>query len=362
LQTRSEPAYEAADRLSVARVCREQSPEARERKANVQRFAQHCANYKGARPLQALVQICTTAVPFLGVIIVMIALANSAYWATLLLAVPAGGLLIRFFIIQHDCGHGSFLPWRRANDLLGRAMSVLTVTPYGLWRREHAMHHAGSGNLERRGVGDIETWTVPEYMSKGRLERLRYRVYRNPFFLFFFGVPFYFIILQRLPWFHGLKPRDAWKSVVGLNVTMALFYGLIAYFIGIGTLFKVVLPIVFVASAIGGWLFFIQHQFEDTHWDQPEQWDFQVAAVHGSTYYVLPRVLQWFTGNIGLHHIHHLNSMIPNYRLQECMDALPQLATINRLTLFQSFTCVRLTLWDPAQRRLIGFSELPAAP
>jgi acyl-lipid omega-6 desaturase (Delta-12 desaturase) len=291
----------------------------------------------------------------------MMALANTAYWVTLLLAIPAGGLLVRFFIIQHDCGHGSFLPSRFANDMLGRVMSVLTVTPYSLWRREHAIHHAGSGHLDRRGIGDIETWTVDEYLSKGRWARFRYRIYRNPFFLFLFGVPFYFLVLQRLPWFHGLKARDSWKSVVGLNTVMVVVYGLIAYFVGIGTLLKVVVPIVFVASAAGGWLFFIQHQFEGAHWDGPEAWDFQVAAVHGSSYYVLPKVLQWFTGNIGLHHIHHLNSMIPNYRLQECMDALPQLSTINRLTLFESFRCVRLTLWDPAARRLIGFKDLPVA-
>jgi omega-6 fatty acid desaturase (delta-12 desaturase) len=371
LLNRTAPAFEAADvtgstrpspapTCAVVRAAQAREPAASDLKNSAQLFARHCANYKGARPLKALLQICTTALPFLAVVIVMMVLANWAYWATLLLAIPAGGLLVRFFIIQHDCGHGSFLPWRAANDMLGRAMSLLTVTPYGLWRREHAIHHAGSGNLERRGVGDIETWTVDEYLSSSRMERLRYRIYRNPLFLFLFGVPFYFLVLQRLPWFHGVTARNCWKSVIGLNLAMAVFYGLIAYFVGIGTLLKVVVPIVFVASAVGGWLFFIQHQFEGAHWDEPEQWDFQIAAVHGSSYYALPKVLQWFTGNIGLHHIHHLNSMIPNYRLQECMDALPQLATINRLTLVESFKCVRLSLWDPAGRRLIGFNELRA--
>jgi acyl-lipid omega-6 desaturase (Delta-12 desaturase) len=308
---------------------------------------------------RAITQIATTAVPFLALVALMIAAADTAYWATLLLGIPAGGLLVRFFIIQHDCGHGSFLGTRSANDTLGRVMSVLTLTPYGLWRREHAMHHSGSGNLERRGIGDIETMTVDEYLAAGWFRRLRYRVYRNPAFLFGIGVPVYFLVVQRSPWGHGLPFRDAWKSTTGLNVAVALLYGTMAWVFGIGTMLLVLLPIVFVASAAGGWLFFIQHQFEETHWEPAEAWDFQTAAVHGSSYYVLPKVLQWFTGNIGLHHIHHLNSMIPNYRLQECMDALPALASVNRLTLWESIRCVRFTLWDPVNRRLIAFSDLP---
>jgi acyl-lipid omega-6 desaturase (Delta-12 desaturase) len=327
-------------------------------KAQVRAFAQHCAQFRNPDTRRAITQIATTTMPFVGLVTLMILLADKAYWASLLLGIPAGGLLVRFFIIQHDCGHGSFLGTRSANDTLGRIMSLLTLTPYGLWRREHAMHHAGSGNLERRGIGDIETMTVEEYLAAGWFDRLRYRVYRNPAFLFGFGVPFYFLVIQRSPWGHGLSFRDAWKSTMGLNLAIALFYGTLAWVIGFVTMFLVILPIVFVASAAGGWLFFIQHQFEETHWEPTEAWDFQTAAVHGSSYYVLPKVLQWFTGNIGLHHIHHLNSMIPNYRLQECMDALPALASVNRLTIRESLRCVRYTLWDSASRRLIGFSDL----
>jgi acyl-lipid omega-6 desaturase (Delta-12 desaturase) len=329
-----------------------------ELKAQVREFAQHCAQFRGASIPRATIQILTTTAPFVVLLVGMILLADLAYWATLLLAIPAGLLLIRYFIIQHDCGHGSYLPSKRANDLLGRFMSLLTLTPYGLWRREHAMHHASSGNLERRGVGDIETWTVEEYLKASRFARLRYRVYRHPLFLFGFGVPFYFLIMQRLPWFHALPARDSWKSVMSLNVFALMFYGAFAWFLGPVLVLKILTPIVFVAAAVGGWLFFIQHQFEETHWDNPPEWDFQTTAVHGSSYYVLPKVLQWFTGNIGLHHIHHLNSMIPNYRLQECMDALPDLSKINRLTLMESFRCVSLTLWDPVERRLVGFGEL----
>jgi acyl-lipid omega-6 desaturase (Delta-12 desaturase) len=327
-------------------------------KAQVRAFAQHCAQYRKPDPRRAVTQIATTAIPFLALVALMIYFADGAYWGSILLGIPAGGLLVRFFIIQHDCGHGSFLGQRRINDMLGRAMSVLTLTPYGLWRREHAMHHAGSGNLERRGIGDIETMTVDEYLAASWFERIRYRVYRNPAFLFGIGVPIYFLVLQRSPWGHGLPFRDAWKSTTGLNIAAAIVYGTLAWFVGIGTLLLVVLPIIFVASAVGGWLFFIQHQFEATHWEGTEEWDFQTAAVHGSSYYALPKVLQWFTGNIGLHHIHHLNSMIPNYRLQECMDALPALATVNRLTLWESLSCVRYSLWDPVNRRLISFADL----
>jgi acyl-lipid omega-6 desaturase (Delta-12 desaturase) len=328
-------------------------------KTEVREFAKHCARFREARPVKALIQVATTTAPFLVLVFGMIWLARSAYWATLLLALPAGALLVRFFIIQHDCGHGSFLPWKRANELLGQAMSILTLTPYGLWRREHMIHHLGSGNLEKRGVGDIETWTVDEYLASSWFHRLRYRIYRNPAFLFGIGVPFYFLILQRSPWLHALPARESWKSVMSLNAMAFGIYGALAWWLGVDVLLKVLIPIVFVASSIGGWLFFIQHQFEDAHWEPDTEWDQQIAAVHGSSYYALPRVLQWLTGNIGLHHIHHLNSMVPNYRLQECMDALPALATINRLTFMKSLECVRLTLWDPEQRRLIGFSELP---
>ncbi len=350
LDTAAAPAADAGAATSAATL-----------KAQVRAFAQHCARFRTPDPRRAVTQVATTTLPFLGLFALMVLLADRAYWASLLLAIPAGGLLVRFFIIQHDCGHGSFLGTRGANDTLGRAMSVLTLTPYGLWRREHAMHHAGSGNLERRGVGDIETMTVDEYLAAGWFRRLRYRVYRNPAFLFGLGVPLYFVVVQRSPWGHGLPFRDAWKSTTGLNVSIAVVYGALAWFIGPLTMLLVLLPIVFVASAAGGWLFFIQHQFEQTHWEPSNAWDFQTAAIHGSSYYVLPKILQWFTGNIGLHHIHHLNSMIPNYRLQECMDALPALASVNRLTLIESLRCVRYTLWDPVNRRLIAFSDLRRA-
>lgn len=327
-------------------------------KQRVRRLAAHCQKYRGSVPRLAGWQMATTLVPLVLLITAMFATVRSAYWVTLLLAIPAAGLLVRAFIIQHDCGHGSFFASRAANDLLGRCMSVLTLAPYGLWRREHAQHHATSGNLDKRGAGDIETITVAEYQSLSPLGKLRYRLYRNSLFLFGIGVPVYFMIIQRLPWLHALPAREAWRSVVGLNLALIAFYGPLIYFLGLSDVLWVALPVVHIASASGGWLFFIQHQFEETTWEKAEGWDFQVAALLGSSYYDLPKVLNWFTGNIGLHHIHHLNSMISNYRLQDCIEASPELRAINRLTLWDSLKCARLKLWDEDGKRLIGFSDL----
>jgi len=329
-------------------------------KQRVRRLAAHCQKYRGAVPHLAIQQIATTILPLIVIVGAMFATVEYAYWATLLLALPASGLLVRAFIIQHDCGHGSFFLSRALNDFVGRAMSVLTLTPYGLWRREHAQHHATSGNLDRRGAGDINTMTVREYLKLSRLGKLHYKLYRHPLFLFGLGVPTYFVILQRLPWFHALPPRETWKSVLTLNIGLVVLYAPLCYFFGALNVLWVGLPVLHLAAALGGWLFFIQHQFEETTWDKAEGWDFQVAALLGSSYYDLPKVFNWFTGNIGLHHIHHLNSMIPNYRLSACLEASPELKSINRLTLRDSIRCARLKLWDEDQRRLVGFDELPA--
>lgn len=330
------------------------------RKAEVRRLAVHCSAYRGAVPWRSWTQVANTVLPFLGLMTTMLLLAESHLWATLLLSIPAAGFLLRIFVIQHDCGHGSFMRSRLANDWLGRALSVLTLTPYDVWRRTHARHHATSGNLTKRGYGDITTLTVREYRSRSLLQRLKYRIYRNPVFLFGFGAPMFFVVLQRLPFGQPLEFREIWRDTLILNALIIVFYGALVMAFGWWAVLMATSPVVFIASAAGGWLFFIQHQFEDTHWEQDESWDFQVAAVDGSSYYALPAILRWFTGSIGLHHIHHLNSMIPNYRLQPCLEACPELATVNRMTLLESFACVRLALWDERQRRLVSFREAVA--
>ena len=331
-----------------------------ELKDKARRLAVHCAAYRGAIPERAFWQLLSTLAVFAVVVGVMFATVATHYWLTLLLSLPAGGLLVRLFIIQHDCGHGSFLKGRIANDLVGRAVSVLTVTPYEVWRREHATHHAHSGNLEQRGIGDIDTLTVREYEQLPTLRKIGYRIYRNPLFLFGFGVPFYFMVLQRVPLNHPLPRLQAWARTMCLNLGMVAFYGTLCYAFGIWNLLFVAVPVIHIAAAVGGWLFYVQHQFDETHWKSPPDWDVQIAALYGSSYYVLPPVLQWFTGNIGLHHIHHLCSMIPNYKLQACLDASPELQAMNRVTLWQSIMCARLALWDDANRRLIGFREFRA--
>lgn len=326
-------------------------------KPRVRAWASHCSRYRGGDDRRAMAQLIGTVSLLAVLFIIMIRMADISYVIILLLAVPAGGLLIRIFIIQHDCGHGSFFKSRAANDQLGRMLSVLTLAPYGLWRREHATHHKGSGNLDCRGVGDIETLTVEEYKARNFFGRANYRIYRNPIFLFGIGVPTYFLLIQRLPWFHGEPAREAWKSVAGLNAALLLLYGCVGWFLGYLVLLLVTLPMVVVAASVGGWLFFMQHQFEHTYWARYPEWDFHTAAVLGSSYYDLPRIFQWFTGNIGLHHIHHLNSMIPNYKLQECLDSLPELRNLNRISLWHGFSCVSLVLWCERKRRLVTFKE-----
>lgn len=329
-------------------------------KTRAQRLAAHCAKYRTPHVRRAILQLITTVLPLAALVALMVVTVERSYLLTLLLAVPASGLLVRCFIIQHDCGHGSFLPWRAVNDWLGRAMSLLTLTPYAMWRRVHAKHHATAGNLDQRGFGDINTLTLAEYRARTPLGQFAYRIYRHPVFLFAIGVPFFFLVLQRQPWGHPMPPKDTWRSIMGLNAAMVVVYGGLGWLLGPMNLLLITVPMIVMASAIGGWLFFIQHQFDHAHWDSSAEWDFQVSAIQGSSYYVLPRPLEWLTGNIGLHHIHHLNSMIPNYRLQECLKDSPEFQALNRVTLWESFKCARLVVWDEAHRRLLTFREAHA--
>jgi acyl-lipid omega-6 desaturase (Delta-12 desaturase) len=334
-------------------------PSEAELASDIQEIARHCARYREAQPRRAAFQLVTTLLLFALLCAVMLGAAAYEWWLALPLAVPAGGLLVRLFIIQHDCGHGSFFGTRAANDRVGHLLSILTVTPYDSWKRAHALHHAGTGNLNRRGVGDITTLTVREYLALSPWQRLRYRLYRNLFILIVLGSPANFLILQRFPSGMGLPWRTAWKDVMALNAAMLVVYGALGMLLGYVAL-AVFIPIICVAAWIGGWLFFVQHQYEDTVWDGADDWNFHAAALGGSSYYVLPPVLQWFTGNVGLHHVHHLNSRIPNYRLQECIDDHPFLGDVGRLTFRKSLGCVRLALWDENLRKLVGFSQARA--
>ena len=279
-------------------------------------------------------------------------------WATVIIAIPAAGFLVRLFMIQHDCGHGSFFAAQRVNDWIGRLLGVLTLTPYDCWRREHAIHHASSGNLDRRGIGDIDTLTVGEYLARSRLGRLRYRLYRHPVVMFGVGPAYLFIVQHRLP--VGLMRAGfvPWLSTQGTNVAIAAVAGVLIWLIGPVAFVLVHLPIMLLAATMGVWLFYVQHQFEDTLWADNENWDLHEVSLHGSSYYVLPGILRWFTANIGMHHVHHLCSRIPYYRLPSVLREHPELNAVGRLTLWDSIKCVRLALWDESRRKLISFREM----
>jgi omega-6 fatty acid desaturase (delta-12 desaturase) len=306
-----------------------------------------------------LFQLVTTLVPFAALLAIMTAVSHDRYWLTLLLAFPAAGLLIRLFIIQHDCGHGSFFKSRTANDWLGRTIGVLTLTPYSHWKQGHAIHHASSGNLDRRGRGDVELLTVAEYEALSPLKQLGYRLYRNPFVMVLIGAPINFFVLQRLPTGRSFRDRDARRSILSLNLVLLVAFGVPMMLIGVGPVLATYLPVMIIASWIGNWLFYVQHQFENAYWERDGDWNFHTAALSGSSYFELHPILQWFSGNIGLHHVHHLCSRVPNYRLQACLDTVPELQGIaKRITLRESLGCWRLALWDEQRRLLVQFRDL----
>jgi acyl-lipid omega-6 desaturase (Delta-12 desaturase) len=281
-----------------------------------------------------------------------------SFWVSLALAIPAAGFLVRLFMIQHDCGHGSFFRSKWLNDWLGRALSVLTLTPYDFWRRAHSIHHATSGNLDRRGLGDIDTLTVREYLALPRLRRIAYRLYRHPLVMFGIGPAYLFLLRHRVP--AGLMREGAslWVSTMATNGAIALVVVGLMWLVGVGPFLLVHLPMTLLGASIGVWLFYVQHQFEDTKWAESRAWNLPDAALHGSSYYDLPPVLRWFTANIGVHHVHHLNSRIPFYRLRQVLRDNPELGSIGRLTLWQSLKCVRLAVWDEDRQRLISFREM----
>ncbi|MGH9381453.1 MAG: fatty acid desaturase [Thermoanaerobaculia bacterium] len=277
---------------------------------------------------------------------------------TLALTLPAAGLLVRLFIIQHDCGHGSFFRSRRANDILGSVIGVFMLTPYQYWRRTHAIHHATSGDLDHRGFGDIKTLTVKEYLALSRWGRLKYRLYRNLFVLLVLAPAWQFIVKHRFPWDIPLRWRKEWTSVAWTNVAVIALVVTGGLTLGWKSFLLVQLPITTIAGAIGLWLFYVQHQFEDTYWREHSEWSFHRAGIEGSSYYDLPGWLHWFTGNIGYHHVHHLASRIPNYRLRECFREVKELHHVTRLRLWESLRCARYKLWDEDRQRLIGFRPL----
>lgn len=324
-------------------------------------WAQVLIPYRDPSTPRSFVEIAITVVPFLALWAAMWFLMGFSYWLALPLAIPAAGFLVRIFLILHDCGHGAFFKNKALNDWVGRLCGVLTLTPFGVWRKTHNMHHATSGNLDRRGLGDIETMTVAEYKASPWYERLRYRAYRNPITLFLIGPAFVFFLSNRLPiglMGGGWRP---WFSAMMNNLVIAAVVVGMMYLVGWSEFLMIEIPILLLASSIGVWLFFVQHQFEETVWAGGDNWDMQHSALKGSSHYDLPAVLRWFTANIGVHHVHHLSSRIPYYRLQKVLRDHPELRDMGRLTLWQSFSCVRLALWDEVKERMVSFRDLKRA-
>ncbi|MBI3675762.1 MAG: fatty acid desaturase [Proteobacteria bacterium] len=284
------------------------------------------------------------------------------YWLTLLLALPTAGFLVRLFMIQHDCGHGAFFRWRLLNDWVGRALGVLTFTPYDYWKRNHTVHHAGSGNLERRGTGDIMTLTVSEYLGRSVLGRFLYRLYRNPLVLFGVGPAYLFFVQHRLPLDQMRAGWRPWASTLVTNAGIVAIAGVMIWLVGLGPFAAVQLPVMLLAASIGVWLFYVQHQFETVTWAHDNEWSLAEAALLGSSHYDLPAVLRWFTANIGVHHVHHLSSRIPYYRLGEVLRDHPQLRGIGRVTLWQSLRSIRLALWDENTQKLVSFRDALRRP
>ncbi|MEQ8750046.1 MAG: fatty acid desaturase [Amphiplicatus sp.] len=315
------------------------------------------AAYREPDTARALLEIGVTAAPFLALWALCWAALQASYWLALPVAIIAAGFLVRLFMIQHDCGHQSFFRRRAANDWVGRIIGVLTLTPYGAWRMSHAMHHATSGNLDRRGIGDVHTLTRREFEAKGWAARLAYRLYRHPVVMFGIGPAYMFILRYRLP---GRPLRDGWRvwsSAMAANASILMLAFAMIWLVGLGPFLMVQVPISCLASTIGVWLFYVQHQFDGAIWEREPAWNVQKVALYGSSHYELPPVLRWFSANIGVHHVHHLAAKIPFYRLGQVLHDHPALRDVGRVTLIDSVRAARLTLWDEDAGRLVSFAE-----
>ncbi|AWW75840.1 fatty acid desaturase [Erythrobacter sp. KY5] len=324
---------------------------------NPRAIARTLARFRTPRASRSGWELAVTFLPFAATFAAMLFAVEAGYYIALLLTPVAGLFLLRLFIIQHDCGHEAFFRKKGSNNWVGRGIGVFTLTPYDCWRRSHALHHASTGNLDARGFGDVDTLTVNEYMQKGRIARGFYRLYRHPVVLLGLGPAYLFLLRHRLP--VGLMKAGAiyWVSALATNaVTAAILVGL-AFAFGIATTALVFVPVLVTAASIGVWLFYVQHQFDEVAWDNREDWEFHAHALAGSSYLHLPGWLHWFTGNIGIHHVHHLMSRIPFYRLPDVLKEYPELAEVNRITLKQTPRLFLLALWDEERKRLVSFRE-----
>ena len=331
---------------------------AQSRQGSARAWVVKLARYREPSTWRSVFELAVTLVPFVLLWALAWAALDVSAWLSLAIAVVNGGFLVRIFIIQHDLGHASYFANRTASDWLGRALGVITLTPYDVWRRTHAIHHAHHGHLDHRGIGDVLTLTVDEYRARSRWGRLMYRLYRHPVVLFVLGPSYLFIVQNRL--LVGLMTSGwrYWISAMGTNAFIVMIVSLILWLDGLMPLLLIYIPTSVIGATIGVWLFYVQHQFEQTHWASDPEWQLHDAALEGSSHYKLPRALQWLTGNIGIHHVHHLYSRIPFYRLPEVLADQPTLAQAQKLTIRQSLSCVKLKLWDEKTQRLLSFRQM----
>lgn len=303
-------------------------------------------------------QIINSFIPYVLLWYLMYRSLEYSYWLTLLLAIPAGGLLIRLFIIFHDCGHSSFFKSRKTNDITGLITGILTFTPYKAWTNQHAVHHISAGNLDKRGTGDINTMTVDEYLRSSKRSMLTYRAYRNPFVMFILGAVYLPLIHNRIP--YKKLTRSEKINVLITNAGIIAIAVILSVVMGLKAYLQIQLPIIIIAQSIGIWLFYVQHQFEGVIWVRQSDWDYRRIALHGCSFLKLPRILQWFTGNIGFHHVHHLSPRIPNYNLESCHFENEIFSEVRPLHLASAVKTHSLRLWDEKNGRLIRFCELKA--
>ena len=314
------------------------------------------ATYRDPNALRSSFELAVTAGPFFLLWALAWYSLSYSYWLAFAISILNGAFLLRLFAIQHDCGHGAFFNNRGLSDWTGRVLGVVTLTPYDVWRRTHSIHHSHSGNLARRGIGDVHTLTVAEYKDLSPLKRLLYRIYRHPVVLFGLGPSYLFLLQNRVP-LGLMNSVKYWFSAMYTNAAILGVLALVFHFGGLMPILLIFLPSTLLAATAGVWLFYVQHQFEETHWAEDADWEMHEAALHGSSHYVLPKVLQWLSANIGIHHVHHLYSRIPFYRLPEVLRDHVELATSNRMTIRESLATARLQLWDEEGKRLLSFAQ-----
>ena len=314
------------------------------------------AKYNRPELKKSIWQIINSVGPYILLWILMVQTLKISFWITLPLMFLAAGFLVRIFIIFHDCGHGSFFRSKKANVIIGKICGILAFTPYHRWTDSHRAHHQTVGNLDKRGLGDVWTLTVEEYRAMSRSRRFLYRLFRQPLFLICFAGPMSFILTNRFT--RRVMTGKQKRNIYFTNVTMLALAAGVSWLIGWQAFLLIQLPVIYIASVTGVYLFYLQHQYDDVIWRRTEEWDYQEVALFGSSFFKLPAVLRWFTGNIGFHHIHHLGSTIPNYKLKKCHNENSLFQEVKPITLFRSFHSLKLRLWDEKSQRIVSFREI----